>query len=264
MFHSFQYLPAALAMFIGTVVFTALSVLIALWLSSVRSQAWKDAFRAMHPPLCASLMVAFAIFAVIVANTGWHGQEDALRAARSEAHALKRLLYHLDPESKGRVVLKNYMESVIQDEWPRMEEGRRGHPKTTAALIAVQDWVLEPTVPYASRAHEKFFTDAMEDLSKARDQRLTLTREVIPEIIWMAVLISALIVIVAVIMAHAHARRAAVMMALLYGAVIGSILSALLLLDHPYAGSVSVTTHHVEDVLSRFNNPPYSTPKASP
>lgn len=264
MIHSFQYLPAGLAMTLGTLAFIGFFLVVAFVLTGLRSPVWKEAFRSLHPPLCAGLMVAFAIFAVIVANTGWHDQEEAHRTARSEAYALKRLLYNMPAEGQGRELIKHYMESVIHDEWPRMEEGRRGHTNTTIAILALSKWVMSPDVPYANESQRQFFQAAMSDLGSSRDKRLTLTRATIPKIIWVALLSSAIVVMLGVIMAHAHARRSAFIMCLLYGSIIGAILSALLLLDHPYAGSVSVTTHHVQDVLDRFENPPHSTPQGSP
>lgn len=247
-----QYLPAGLAMILCTVVFVAFSVLLALFFSSIRSPAWKDAFRSLHPPLCGSLMVAFSIFAVIVANTSWKDQEEAHRTARSEAFALKRLLYHMPDNSQGLDLLRDYITSAINEEWPRMAEGRRGHPGTTAALVALREWGLAPDVPYINDNQRQFFQDALHDLGMTRDKRLTLTRATIPIIIWLALLGSASIVILSVVMAHAHSRRGAIIISTLYGSIMGAILSALLMLDHPFAGSVAVTAHHLEDVLSRF------------
>lgn len=252
MFVHLQYLPSSLVIASGVLVFSLFSVLLAYAFSNVQNPAWTTAFRNLHPPLCASLMVAFSIFAVIVANTEWQNQESSHSAARSEAHALKRMLYHMPADGQGRPLLKQYIESAMHDEWPRMAEHRRGHPNTTIALIALVDWGMASDTPYDSTEHRLFFQEALSDLSRSRDQRLTLARATIPAVLWLSLLISAAAVMIAVVITHAHARRTAIIISILYGSVMGAILASLLMLDHPFAGSVSVDTRHLENVHARI------------
>lgn len=240
-----------LVMSLGSFCFVAGAVLIFLLVERVSSEAWLLGFKSLVPPLCASLMVAYAIFAVIVANTTWKNQEEAHRTARSESYALKRLLFHMPQEGQGRELLRAYMESAIHEEWPRMSEGR-GHPNTTQALVRLQSWSLAPDVPYANANTDKFFQDAVRDLGAAREHRLTLTRQAVPNLLWAALLVSCLVVLVVVAMAHRHNRIAGLIIAALYGTVMGTILLTTVLLDRPYAGSVCVPADHIQEVLNRF------------
>lgn len=242
--------PPWLAMVVGSTLFIFGSCVLAVLVGMVRTSRWQTAFKCMWPPLCASLMVAYAIFAVIMANISWRNHEDAMRATYHEAYVLERIVSHLPAaDSDGKALLKRYMVSVIDQEWPNMRSGESDHPDTDKALADLLIWSMSDQVPYTSAAHAKFIQDMVREASTVRERRLTLSHDSIPDVLWIAVLASAIAVLLTVAMTHAHNLHASLLMSGLYGAVMGTVLTTMILLDHPYTGSLSVTPFHIQNVL---------------
>lgn len=251
MLDAFYALPSVLALAVGVVLTGLGGLLVAELNIRFPSKGLKAMYRDLLPPLCAAVVVSFAVFAVLVANTTWNDQEEAFSATHAESFAVQRLLALLPKEGKGRALLKEYVTAAIADEWPAMERGE-GHANATAALIALQDWVLAPDVPLAGPEVGRVMQGALESLVKVREKRLMLASHDIPSLLWGALLISALIVLQAVAMAHAHAPGAARLLCGLYGMLIGTILVTALLLDHPYAGASPITAQHLVALLPLF------------
>jgi hypothetical protein len=244
-------LPAWLGMTLGSLFFVLIAASLAVAMSLVKAPAWQNAFKGMFPPLCAPLMIAFVFFAVILANSEWRDFEDAHRQVHREVNALQRMMTQLDHSDIGRDVLRQYAQSASDQEWPLLADGLAS-TDTEAKLAGLRAWVMAPDVPFASPAAASFFQDAVKEVGAAREQRLTLARVDIPSISWMALLISAASILLAVAMVHAHNPRAAVTLNILYGAVIGTIVTLLILLDHPYTGSLSVSPDDFQTFLTRF------------
>jgi hypothetical protein len=254
MLHVIAGLPYWIALPIGILVAVCVGVLVAESVCRVRSAAWRDAFRAIQATLVGPLMVAFAIFAVIIINTSWDNHQSAERAAHAEGAALHQLWSHMPEVGIGHELLTRYIRSVVMQEWPSMVT-RNDHPATTRALLDLRTWVLSPDIPYATPLSERFLHETLSGLTEARQQRLSITRQAIPEILWAALFICAVIVLIGVAMAHAHSRRTARVMVSLYGAMIGVMMVSICDIYHPYSGSLIVKPADIEAVLDRIEVP---------
>lgn len=254
MLHWIANQPYWLSLPIGILMSVATGLLIAELIHRVRSSAWQLGFKSLQPALLSPMMVAFSIFAVIIINTCWQNHREAERMARVESNAMKRLLFHLPPESQGRELLRRYIGSVLEHEWPAMAE-RHGHHPTSKALVELRNWVFAPDRPHRNTATEHFLIESMRHLSEAREYRLMLTRQTIPEILFAGLILCALLVLTGVAMVHAHNRHAGWLIGSLYGAAIGIFLMTITELYHPYSGSVVVSPAHIEDVWHRFDDP---------
>ncbi|NCA70793.1 MAG: DUF4239 domain-containing protein [Sphingobacteriia bacterium] len=251
MLHFIADLPFWTALPIGILIAGGMGVLIAESLCRVRSPAWQTAFRTIQATLVSPLMVAYAIFAVIIINTSWHNHQSAVRAAHAEDFAIRHLHSHMPAAGIGPALLARYVQSVIEQEWTSMHVSHE-HPATTQALLDLRAWILAPDIPYANSLSERFFHETFHEVVEARQQRLSISRQEIPEILWAALGICSVVVLSGVAMAHAHNRRTAWMMVSLYGTIIGVMVVSILEIYHPYSGSVVVTPESLELLLDRI------------
>lgn len=173
--------------------------------------------------------------------------EKASSKVSSEASALGVLMrginaFPFEPRDSIRDAVNEYVHAVVEDEWPALRWGEPS-PRASAALEDLYATVrtFEPHTP----VEQAFYTSAVDNLQEvtfSRRERLQQSQEGLSPLLRFLLIIGA---IVFIILAYpASVRKLGTRIAIM-GAVSAFVSFAYLLtmvLDHPFAGDVSVDT----------------------
>jgi hypothetical protein len=189
-----------------------------------------------------SVLLAFVIFLV------FQSYSDARGAAAEEAVAvgeLDRTARLLDPRTRGRLhaELACYARAVVEDEWPAMARRKESN------LVA--DWIssFQTTIDAAPITTEKesvalsHWMDQGAERREGRRGRLAEAESVVPQQVWVVLLLGGLVVVV-ILSAFADPAEPLPAQGLLTAGVTALVAGSLLLvyvLDRPYgdhAGSI--------------------------
>jgi hypothetical protein len=199
--------------------------------------------------------VVYAVLLVFIMVAVWEEWRNAKSFTDQEASALIDL-YRLSSglhDDVNRTALRDsilqYASVVINDEWPALARGE-ANPAAQAALTRLFDVVLSAT--QAGRSLETIREPAIGLLIKVADNRLARldnVEGVIPSILWGVVLIGGVATLSFTwFFGNTNARAQAVMTAML-SLMILSIIYVSALLDHPFAGAVSITPKPFQHII---------------
>ncbi|THD82612.1 MAG: DUF4239 domain-containing protein [Phenylobacterium sp.] len=208
--------------------------------------------------------LAVALMAVIAAFIGimlafsavevWEGFGSAEKAVADEAAATAELYRDLsvygDESLPARKALTTYVQTAVDDEWPKMAEGEQS-PKTAAALVEVfrNLAAIEPTSPRQT----VIYTEAFQRLNlvvEHRRARLLTSRTTLPPLFWLVALLGS-----AIIVGYTFVYPATPMNLFLIAGLavsLGLIFVFILEVEHPFAGSVSVEPTEMQGLLPLF------------
>lgn len=232
----------------GTVVLAWLLIVIAIYASPAKLKA---AYIKMLPNLGASMIIGFAIFASLLANSVWRDREVAHNAVQQEARALRLAALIVDERQHPvwRATIVSYAAAVVQEEWQTMSDGIE-NLSARQTLDQLHKQVLD-ALPDISAETRKVLIDTLKDIETARQVRLTAAADEIPFEIWLAVLLSAWVILTFSALGHAHAPIASFIMGTFAGLVIGSMLFAIIAVDRPFLGEVSVANTPIAEVAAK-------------
>ena len=156
-----------------------------------------------------------------------------------------------------------YARTVIQSEWPQMDEGTLGdtvNPWTLTMFRTARS--VEPRSASEQAAYAKWL-DQRSDRETARADRIHGAEGVIPVPLWIVLLLSAVVIFVFMLFFADSAERAVVQATMMGGVamVITSTLLLLWFLDHPYHSGVGSlrptamqrTTHILDQEAAIFS-----------
>lgn len=222
-----------------------------------------DSVRATHNDragfILAVIGVVYAVLLAFVAIGVWERFEQAQIRSYEEASALSTAYRDAGSFPHGarvRELLREYVRSVVVDEWPRMQRGDKS---------GISDRLIERADDYASdlpvasarlqNIHAQMiaaFDTAMED----RQNRLTIEFIGINGIMW-AVLIAGAYITVGFTYLFGFER--ALMQQLMIAGLslmIGLVLFLVLALDFPFRGSIAVTPAAFHTLLANWGATP--------
>lgn len=236
------YLSATLLVLLGTAAGVCGLLLVRRW-AGVRT------LRAHHDVAAALLSVVGTLYAVLLGLVVVDAMEDfeeAREAAVAEENALANLLLLAErlPEPKRAEVRRlavTYGRRVVEDEWPRMDDGTMDRGAHEAAVALVRGVLaFEPATEGEKVVYPAAIAAATE-LWNARHARAVIVAEGIPALEWL-VLIAGGVVTVAFTYCFVMDRLwlQAIMTALL-SMSISLNLVMMMLFGYPYSGSLKVT-----------------------
>jgi hypothetical protein len=130
--------------------------------------------------------------------------------------------------------VREYVHSVVRDEWPALKKGKRSMA-TEEKLIRLFDDVgaLSPTNARTSAIYAEMFTQ-LNGLVKLRRDRVAASRAEIPQVLWVVALIGSILTI---LYASAFAKsRYSSLMICGVSLTIGLLFLFLLSVDYPFRG----------------------------
>ena len=191
------------------------------------------------------LSTGFAIFAGFVIFLAFTSYDQSRSGAEVEALVVVQQFetaQFLPGSVRARLTgeLVCYGRSVVRQEWPRMEDGAVGgtiNPWAVALLTSLK--LASPETPAEDNAYGKWL-DQTSDREEGRRDRVHGAAGIIPNSIWLVLLLMAAIIF-AFMMLFADRAERAVSQAMLIGsatAVVTATLLAIHALDNPYRPGV--------------------------
>jgi hypothetical protein len=202
----------------------------------------------------AVLGVIYAVllgFAVIVV---WENFRDGQAAVMNEASAIStiyRLAEGVDPAAAAIVRLADvrYGETVVTQEASAMAMGQAS-PAATISLSGLYEAVLaaKPATLEQSDAFQNLLV-SLQTLSDARRDRLELAGSTVPEVIWLVLFGGAVLNVAFLLFFGTRHTWVQMVMSGMLTAVIFMALFSIVMIDHPFAGSVRVSMEPIAYVL---------------
>ncbi|MFY9737813.1 MAG: hypothetical protein WAK11_02065 [Candidatus Cybelea sp.] len=206
--------------------------------------------------ILAVIGVVYAVLLAFVAIGTWERFNQAEARSYEESEALATV--YRDAESFPdaaplRALLRAYVRSVIDVEWPRMRRGQRG--KASNALLETADRYVRhlPVGSVAAQDVHAQMLSAMDTALADRETRLTIDFIGINGIMWVVLVAGAYITVA---FTYLFGFERTVMQQLMIGGLsltIGLVLFLVVGLDYPFRGSIAVGPDAFRDLLDYWN-----------
>jgi hypothetical protein len=191
------------------------------------------------------LATGFAIFAGFVIFLAFTSYDQSRSGAEAEALVLVQQFENAQffpaavrERLGGELVC--YARSVVEQEWPRMEDGATSEPINMWALALFRTLkITRPGSDVEQSAYDKWL-DQTSEREEARRDRIHGAAGIIPDSLWIVVLLAA-VVIFAYMLFFADSGERAVSQAMLIGSatvIVVVTLLAIYALDNPYRPGV--------------------------
>jgi len=191
------------------------------------------------------LATGFAIFAGFVIFLAFTSYDQSRSGGEAEALTVVQQFETAQffPEgARGRLTgqLACYGRSVVGQEWPAMEQSRLGdtlNPWSVALFKSLQQ--VDPKTASEQSAYDKWL-DQTSDREEARRDRVHGASGIVPDSIWVVLLLTATVVFAYMLFFADSAERARSQAMLMGSAatVVVVTLLAIYALDHPYASGI--------------------------
>jgi len=137
-------------------------------------------------------------------------------------------------------VYLNFVYNVVDDEFPAMEKMKLSE-KTSDALNRVFYKIehLEPSTPFQIQLVAEMFKN-LNELSTYRGLRITAMESEIAPALWLPMILGAFITIISSILLDIGHKRMHLLLNALLGGIIGAFLFIIILMDHPFTGSLGI------------------------
>ena len=223
-------------------------------LSKLRTNNEVAGFKFATVGVTYAVLLAFAVIVV------WEKFSDAENDVAHEAGAATTV-YRLaegfggEAEPLVRDSLTRYIKTVISEDWPAMERGEAS-PAATRALDGVYQAVLayHASDPRGAALLAEVLRQ-LDDLTQARRARLVLATGIVPKIIWVVLFTGAFLTIGFTLFFGNQNLPAQTVMTGMLSVLVFSGLLIIVVIDHPFAGSVQVQPEPLAAVLKDFAFP---------
>jgi Protein of unknown function (DUF4239) len=200
------------------------------------------------------LYAVLLAFAVIVVWEKFSDSENQVAQEAGAAATIYRLAEGI-PTSAGAVLqqrLTDYLELAISDDWPAMATDH-GSPAVTKALDELYGAVLQFS-PSDARSSD-LLTEVLhqlDQLTQARRERLVAATGTVPNVLWFVLFGGAVLTVCFTFFFGTENVYTQAVMTGILTVLIFSGLLIIVMIDHPFAGSVSVPPEALRLVLEDF------------
>lgn len=267
MIHAWLELPP-LAIFATLIIiyFGTVAVLGALNLRSPRTVLFRSLV-GLTPPFFGALAVLFALLIGFLSSDIGERNRLANRAVQVEAGEMRNI-HTLSVAAASdmrtiRAALKDYIASVIGDEWPAMAANRPS-PRTDAAFDHLLREISDPQIALASgQAVHAALINAAVRAGTARSERLALAGDRTNTLKWAGVLSLGLMTLIAIALVHiGHPWRAFITALVVFSSAAVVVIGLVAVQEDPFNGAVHISPGPIERLqsLSVTISPPDAPP----
>ncbi len=187
-----------------------------------------------------ALLLSFVVFVV------WDQLNETRANASKEgssAMGLYRDIKYYPDTLESKQLMKVYLDfvyNVIDDEFPNMERMKlsRLTPESFSKVFDKMEH-LNPKNQFQVQLVAEMFSH-LNELSTYRGLRTTSMESEIPPAIWLPIILGAFITIMCALLLDIEHKKMHIALTSLLGAFIGLILFTIILLDHPFTGSMGI------------------------
>jgi hypothetical protein len=201
-----------------------------------------------------------AAFVIVSLATQSSTARSAVRAEAAAADSFAREAARLPPPHGAALLegVRTYLETVIRDEWPRMQTPGGIAESAEHAMDALFDGLLSSAVVPAGERYDSRYELAVRSLDRLeerRAQRLLTGRDSLSPVLWTALLVSAVTILVVAAVYPAGGRRGVKWVELLaIGTVVAIVLFVVFAQEHAYHGFLAVDPAPLETVLRHLRH----------
>jgi hypothetical protein len=207
--------------------------------------------------LYAVIGVIYAVLLGMTAVAAWDDFQSIKQTTVLEANALENLVHGLEgyPEparSQLQAKTRQYLRSVIHDEWDAMHHAQASPQTQRAADDLVRDWVkFQPRTQGEGILFERSLTQIHLFLDQ-RQLRLDAAQSGLDHVMWGVLLFGACLTIGFTFFFWAENLWLHTLMTCSLAALIGIIVYWIVIYDHPLWGSIRIAPTAFERVLTTF------------
>ncbi len=244
--------------------FLAIALILFALSFSRATQPWSRSLIGVVAPFFGAASVLFGLLTGFLANDVWERNRQASRAVLAERDALVAT-YQLSIATVSdmahiRAALRAYVESVVKDEWPRMENGEASSA-TAAALGEVMRVVADPKLASESgAAPHQALLDLVLKLRSARSDRIALSEQSADPSKWLSVIILAILTQISIALVHLDKPRAQLAALVIFSAAATTALGLVAVREYPFAGALQVSPQPLRDAVVAMAPEPRSAP----
>jgi uncharacterized membrane protein len=200
-----------------------------------------------------AVLLAFIVIAV------WETYGAAADNAAEEASTLTTLYRQTNglPDAQQRqlrVLLRDYTELVISDEWPLEAKDGSASPRARKAIgdIYRAYRTMDPKIASSPVGIE--FLQTMRTVAVDRNRRLTQAAEQLPDVLWVVLIVGGVIVVGMTFFLYMDVVWPHVLFSALAACLIGTLLFITLLLNRPFHGPLGITSEQFEHANGVYNS----------
>lgn len=206
--------------------------------------------------LFASASVVYAVLLGFLVVVVWEAYDGAHRNVALEAATLVplyRLTYGMEPRhgAELRVLIRDYADAVIHDEWPILGMERDGSRKARRAIGAMDRAFgkLDTATKIADAQVDAEFLRTKSSIVADRNQRLLEASDSIPWVMWLGAIGGAVITTIMSSMLHMNRLWPHLVMAGMGAALTGILLFIMTMLSRPFSGPLALGPEYFVSAL---------------
>jgi hypothetical protein len=207
--------------------------------------------------LIAVVGVMYAVILAFCVIVTWERFNEAKVNVEVEASELRVVLEQaggLPPAARAplRDLAVSYADDVVTVEWDAMKDGRQSRE---AFRILNEMYSTLNRVETASGSQEVFLAatlDRLHEVSDARIRRLDAAGEGIPDALWVAIIVGGMLTVGFALLFGATNKRLHYLMIWGFTAVVMVQIFVILVMNYPFAGSVTVAPEALEAIVVDF------------
>ena len=203
-------------------------------------------FKAMSPGMLPPLGIIFGLFIAFTAAQVWNDTDRAAVAVGREANALSGVLFLAasfpgEPEAQMRKLVRDYIEIVATQGWPRMAQQRGLLGVTPQPIVDALKLALAQTpATEGQEIAQREIIIALGSTLEARRQRIMVSESQVNAVKWSCLLVQAICMLIGIAMVHCDNRRTAAIAMGLFGAGVAVSVMLILAHDRPFTGKISI------------------------
>jgi hypothetical protein len=210
----------------------------------------------------AVLGVAYAVLLGLMLIAVWEKWNAAEDITTEEANDLAGIFWfaHALPPPEGRHIqelVRSYSEVVVEEEWPLMAQGKSS-PEAWATLDELRAAILGLNPPKGTQQtgyDQMRYNEMLEelhDLGNARRERLLVSEQGLPPILWIVLILGGVITICFTYLFGLENTLVHVLMVAALAMIISLSLFTVAALDYPFTGDIRIHPTPYENDLERF------------
>jgi hypothetical protein len=211
--------------------------------------------------LYAVVGIVYAVLLALLVIAVWEQFQKANETVESEANATAEIawLAHRLPEPEHHVLqedARSYAQEVVDQEWPRMEQGLEGVQSLPEGWDLIDDIraTLQEVEPGTAAEQELYAEglDQIQRLGDARRMRVVAAKEGLPGILWAVLVFGAVVAVGFTYLFGMRNTWAHRLMVMSLTALIVLVLFTVGAMEHPFSGGARLDPDSFELILERF------------
>jgi prepilin signal peptidase PulO-like enzyme (type II secretory pathway) len=200
-----------------------------------------------------SMTSLLLVFTLVQADTNYRQADALVTTESSRIDQLDRLLARYgDPTVAGlRPLLNAYTRSILQNEWPAMQNKNAGDERTVKTFASISHRLLtvEPTTPREATLFGEMLK-SLDATTEARDARLNAVTLRLPSLYWEVVTAALVLLICVSCLAATNRFRTLVLGVQL--TILGAFIGFVFIMDRPFQGRHAILPDSFEQILVRM------------